>query len=151
MFARYTAALLMFLVATAASAAELGAATFSDQHVRPSSTSLSVGYFTVTAPKNDAITKLTSDCCAAVELHRTEKLNGIMSMRRIAEMNLKKATPLKVQPDSPGGEHVMLMGLKAPLAEGDRVSITFTFKNAGEQTVSFPVYADGKGSAQHAH
>jgi len=38
-----------------------------------------------------------------------------------------------------GGDHVMLMGLTAPLADGDTVLLTLIFERAGEITVDVPV------------
>ena len=38
-----------------------------------------------------------------------------------------------------GGDHVMLMGLTAPLTEGGSLSLTLTFEQAGEITVEVPV------------
>lgn len=150
MYARLTGLITALAFTATASAADLGAATFSDMHVRPSNANVAIGFFTITTPTDDAILSMTADCCKAAELHRTERINGAMSMRRISEQPLKKGKALKVQPDADGGEHLMLVGLNAPLAEGDKVSITFTLKKAGEQTVSFPVYAD-QDSAAHAH
>jgi periplasmic copper chaperone A len=114
--------------------------------------SQALGYFTATATTNDAITSTTSDCCKAVEIHRTEKLNGIMSMRRIAQMTLSKNKPTQVQPDAKGGEHIMFIGLKQPLREGDTVKVNFTFSKAPPQTVVFPVKsASSKPTVHELH
>ena len=40
---------------------------------------------------------------------------------------------------SPGGVHIMLMGLSAPLKEGGSVEVTLTFENAGQITATVPV------------
>jgi copper(I)-binding protein len=86
-----------------------------------------------------------------VEVHRTEKLNGVMSMRRIAEVKLEKNEAVTIQPDAKGGEHMMLIGLKKPLNEGDSVKVTFTFKKSPVQTVTFPVKADAAPGAHELH
>jgi hypothetical protein len=39
----------------------------------------------------------------------------------------------------PGSYHVMLIGLQQDIKEGDTVSITLTFQNAGKVTVEAPV------------
>jgi copper(I)-binding protein len=77
-----------------------------------------------------------------------------MSMRRIAQLTLSKNKPVLIQPESKGGEHVMLIGLKKPLAAGDAVKVDFTFKKAPPQTVSFPVApaaAAAPAEDSHAH
>ena len=40
---------------------------------------------------------------------------------------------------APGGYHGMLMGLTAPLKEGERYPVTLTFERAGEVTVDVEV------------
>jgi len=40
---------------------------------------------------------------------------------------------------APGGYHVMLMELAAPLKEGSTFDLTLTFEKAGEKTVSVEV------------
>jgi copper(I)-binding protein len=39
----------------------------------------------------------------------------------------------------PGGKHVMLIGLAAPLAVGDTVTVTLSFAQAGEKVIQAPV------------
>ena len=39
----------------------------------------------------------------------------------------------------PGGYHIMLMGLDAPLKEGDEIELTLTFEKAGDVKVKVPV------------
>ena len=43
----------------------------------------------------------------------------------------------------PGGAHIMLMGLKAPLKEGETVDVTLTFEKAGEVKTTAKVQALG--------
>ena len=42
---------------------------------------------------------------------------------------------------APGGLHLMLMGLKAPLVEGETVPVTLTFANAGTVEIGLSVHA----------
>ncbi len=44
---------------------------------------------------------------------------------------------------APGGLHLMLVGLAAPLKQGDHVPVALKFEKAGEITVSFDVQAMG--------
>jgi copper(I)-binding protein len=140
MFARMLVALAaIFTLSTAH--AEDAKPTVTDAVVYATMAKVGVGFFTLTAPKNDTLEALSSPCCKAVELHRNEKINGMMTMRRIGELSLKKNSPLAIQEGSAGGEHLMLIGLSAPLKEGDSVPVTLTFKKAGAVTVDFPVKA----------
>jgi hypothetical protein len=49
----------------------------------------------------------------------------------------------------PGGFHVMLLGLKAPLIEGNQFNMTLIFKNAGEISVSVKIKKLGAMSHNH--
>jgi copper(I)-binding protein len=40
---------------------------------------------------------------------------------------------------APGGYHLMFMDLKAPLVEGESVTVTLTFEKAGTAEVQLPV------------
>ena len=52
----------------------------------------------------------------------------------------------------PGGAHLMLVDLKAPLKDGSKVPMTLRFEKAGEVKVELQVRAlgaSGHGSHQH--
>jgi copper(I)-binding protein len=48
---------------------------------------------------------------------------------------------------APGGYHVMLMDLDAPLRVGETLSLTLTFETGGETTVAVPVLGTAAMSA----
>ena len=148
MFHKILISLSTLLFASAAFAAD-PEVTFSQTHARPSVGSVGVAFFTAASTVDDAIISSSSDCCEAVEIHRSDKLNGTMSMRHVAVVPIDKKAPTRIQPDAPGGQHVMLIGLKKPLGEGDSVKVNFTFKKAPAQTVVFPVEADAATSGVH--
>ena len=56
-----------------------------------------------------------------VELHTMKVDNGVMIMRPVAQIVLPKGKTVELKP---GGLHVMLMGLKAPLKGGDKTALT---------------------------
>ena len=60
-------------------------------------------------------------------------------MRPIDGLDLPAGTAVVLEP---GGYHVMLLDLVAPLELGTEISLTLTFEQAGEQTVSVPVLAE---------
>jgi copper(I)-binding protein len=49
----------------------------------------------------------------------------------------------------PGGYHIMLMNIKAPLKAGDTVPVKLKFVKAGEVEVKLPVNAVGSGMNMH--
>ena len=63
-----------------------------------------------------------------------------MRMRPLAGIALEPGKPVTL---APGGYHVMLMGLKAPLKQGDQFPLTLTFERAPPMTVTVNVEALG--------
>ena len=69
-----------------------------------------------------------------VEIHTHINENGVMKMRQVKEgVVLPKNKEVKLEP---GSYHIMLMGLKAPLKEGQKFKLTLKFKNSKPQTVT---------------
>jgi len=62
----------------------------------------------------------------------------VMKMRPVEDIDVPPAAPVELKP---GGLHIMLLGLTAPLKEGDSFPLTLTFAKAGEITV--PVHIEG--------
>ena len=76
------------------------------------------------------------------ELHMTTMDNGVMKMRPIPTIDVKPGHQVELKP---GAMHVMLVGLKAPLKEGDKVPLTLTFAKAGTVEASAMVMKAGAG------
>lgn len=131
------AGLLLMSLPLAASAAS--PITFADLSIPPSFTKNGVAFFTVTSETDDALTGAASTCCSAVELHTNQMDGEVMRMRKVDSVPLKAGVPVKF---APGGLHVMLIGAKAPLKKGDRISVTFSFDRSPLQRVDFTVGAD---------
>jgi copper(I)-binding protein len=92
----------------------------------------------------------STPAAAKVELHNTVKDGDVMRMRQVDAISLPANGYVEL---APGGLHVMLVDLKAPLRAGDMVPVTLRFEKAGEVTIQVPVLAAGaRGpSAQHEH
>ncbi len=84
-----------------------------------------------------ALIKVTSSVADKVEMH-THKHgdNGEMKMRQIPQITMfgKERVVLK-----PGGHHIMLIGLKKALAEGDSIDLTLEFDDGSKQELNVPV------------
>jgi hypothetical protein len=100
----------------------------------------------------DRLLSATSPAAATVELHRSTIENDVMKMRHLPVLELPPGASLKVRH---GGEiHLMLIGLKAPLKNGDRFPVRLKFERAGEREVVVHVQlprADGKPPPGHSH
>lgn len=60
-----------------------------------------------------------------------------MQSKSGAKMSMKQVPAIPVPAElKPGGYHVMLIGLKAPIAKGDSVPLTLTFEKAGLKRIT---------------
>jgi copper(I)-binding protein len=64
---------------------------------------------------------------------------GQMTMRPIDSLELPAGEAVTLEP---GGYHIMLIDLVAPLETGQEIEVTLTFENAGERTITVPVQDD---------
>ncbi|MDQ1901107.1 copper chaperone PCu(A)C [Paracoccus sp. WLY502] len=92
--------------------------------------------FMVVENQQDAECRLTgvsSDAAEVVELHTHAEVDGVMKMQKV-EGGI--AIPAGSEHAlARGGDHVMLMGLTKPLAEGDTVALTLDFGDCGTHPV----------------
>ncbi|MAH39368.1 MAG: hypothetical protein CL873_02370 [Dehalococcoidales bacterium] len=97
-------------------------------------------YFTLVNEGNasDALVDVSSDAAESARFHETQMEGNIISMVPVTRIEIpaKGLTELK-----PGGLHVMLMGLKQDLNNGDTVSVTLRFEKSDEVVVEAEVLA----------
>ena len=84
----------------------------------------------------DRLVSAASPAAESVEIHSMSMEGDVMKMRQVEAIELPSGATVKLQP---GGYHLMLMGLKAPLTAGDRISLTLKFEKAGEVVVTVNV------------
>lgn len=88
---------------------------------------------------DDRLVGVTAPAPAKATLHATESSAGISRMR---EMGSGLAIPAKASVElKPGGSHVMITGLRAPLPEGAKLDLGLNFEKSGERRVVVPVAA----------
>jgi len=88
----------------------------------------------------DRLVAARTPAAQMVELHTMSMDGDVMRMRQVDGVELPAGKSVEFRP---GGLHLMLMGLKAPLAVGETVPLTLKFEKAGEVTVSARVQAGG--------
>ncbi|WP_421708128.1 copper chaperone PCu(A)C [Algihabitans sp.] len=98
--------------------------------------------------ETDRLISASSDVAESVELHTHLMDDGVMRMRQIEAIEIDPGTPSVLEP---GGLHVMLIGLKQPLAAGESFPMTLTFEQAGEVTVEVSIEAIGSETGGHNH
>jgi periplasmic copper chaperone A len=101
------------------------------------------GYLTIenkgSAP--DRLIGGSTDAAGELEVHEMAMTNGVMSMRPV-EGGLV-IPPGKTVKLAPSGYHLMLLDLKGPLKQGDKLPVTLQFEKAGKVTLSFDVQGIG--------
>lgn len=70
----------------------------------------------------------SSPAAGRVELHSMALEAGVMKMRPVENIALPPGKTVKL---APGGLHIMLLDLKRPLKEGDKVRLTLSIRRAG--------------------
>jgi copper(I)-binding protein len=85
-----------------------------------------------------------------LEIHEMGVKDGVMTMRPLeGGLEIKPGQTVALKP---GGYHLMLQKLKAPLKEGEKVDGTLVFEKAGTVKVYFtvaPLGATGEQDHQH--
>jgi periplasmic copper chaperone A len=84
----------------------------------------------------DVLIGISTDAAQMVMLHQTVIENGVAKMTMLDELPIPAGGKVEL---SPGGSHIMLEGLKAPLKQGQAITLKLTFKRAGGMTVVVPV------------
>ena len=94
-------------------------------------------YLTITDQgEPDQLTGASTPVAASAELHESMDNMGTMKMRPVTGLALMPGKPVKL---APGGYHLMLMGLKAPLKAGDSFPLTLRFAHAPPRTVTVAI------------
>lgn len=93
-------------------------------------------YMTITSSESDTLLSASSPIAHSVELHQSRMADGIMSMDHVDQLRISPEQAIIM---SPSGYHLMLMGLKQPLKEGDTQPIYLHFEKAGEVSVHLDV------------
>jgi copper(I)-binding protein len=94
----------------------------------------------------DRLVGASSPTAKHAGLHSHSMEEGVMKMRPVKAMEVVPGSPTVLKP---GGLHIMLMGLKAPLKEGERFPVTLTFERAGSLEVE--VMVEKLGAMEPGH
>ncbi len=95
---------------------------------------------------------VASPVAGVAEIHEMKMEGDVMRMRAISALNLPAGQAVELKP---GGYHVMLMDLRAPLAPNTQIPLTLRFKDAkGAESrleLSVPVSAQAPGGQAAGH
>lgn len=94
-------------------------------------------YVTLTASADDRLVAVETPAADHGEIHTMSMTDGIMRMRKLDDgLALPAGQPVALKP---GGEHLMIIAPKQPLAAGGEVPLTLRFAKAPAVTLSAPI------------
>mgnify|MGYP001435992468 CR=1 FL=1 len=100
------------------------------------------------SPHSDALIKGHSNRAARTMLHTHIMDKGVAQMRHVNSIAIPKKSIVQLKP---GGDHIMLMGLRKPLKIGDTISLFLTFQKARSRNVTASIRKVGAMSGIHHH
>lgn len=144
------AGLLLAAVAACGGGDSLGELSITGAWTRPTpeGSSLAAVYMNIASPVDDELLEVSSAVAANASIHASVAGDSDASAHDHAghqhsgsgsEMSMTNTTLVLEADDvvalAPGGFHVMLEDLEAPLIEGETFELTLTFRQAGERRV----------------
>ena len=117
----------------------------------PPGTTVGAAYLVIDnrAKRSDRLLSASSPRASRVEVHATVHEADTVRMKRVDPLHVGAGERLTLEP---GGMHLMLMGLDAPLREGEKVPLVLRFEVAGEIRTEARVFPPGQGADEdHSH
>ncbi len=105
----------------------------------PKGAAVGGGYLTITNTGNtpDRLVSGSTAISKKVEIHEMSMDNGVMKMRMLANgLEIKPGQSVTLKP---GSYHIMFMGLKHQIKEGEHFKATLVFAKAGKVELDFAV------------
>ena len=84
----------------------------------------------------DRLLSATTPLADQVQFHKETEDNGVSRMREVHNVELEPGAKITFKP---GEMHMMLVGLKQPLIEGQALPLTLQFERAGNIDVTMPI------------
>lgn len=96
----------------------------------------------------DRLIGASSPLAARVETHVTVKDGEILRMRPVKGYDIPANGSFELKP---GGAHLMLVDIKQPFKEGDKIPMTLRFAKAGEVRTVLEAHRTEPPSGGHGH
>lgn len=118
------------LLLAASAVAHAGGVAVSEPWARATVPGQKVGvaYMNITSAGSAELVKAESPAAGVVEIHTMRMQDGVMEMRMLEKLPLPAGETVRLEP---GGLHLMLFDLKAPLASGQQIAIQLHVKSGG--------------------
>ncbi len=116
----------------------------------PPGAKLTAAFFTLQgAEDDDLLIAASTPAAGRVEIHESRMDGEIMRMRELSDgLSIAAGEEITL---APGGIHLMLLDLPAPLVEGEPIALTLHFEQAGAITVHAEVRPPGAAGHDHHH
>lgn len=102
-------------------------------------------YMKISSTSAARLLSAETDAAKEVQVHTMHHHDGVMRMREHGQLDIPAGRTVEL---TPGGLHLMLLGLKKPLAAGDTLTVKLTFEDAKKvkstSVVAVPVRPIGK-------
>ncbi|MBU3055829.1 copper chaperone PCu(A)C [Pseudomonas indica] len=107
-------------------------------------------YFTIVnkGEENDRLVGVQTPKAGSAMLHTTVQIGEMMKMQHLDSIAIPAGGKVEFKPN---GNHVMLMGLKEPLVDGERFPLTLEFEKAGKVEVEVVVGPAAEEQSPHHH
>ena len=111
----------------------------------PMGADVAAGFMTITntGKEEDRLVRATASVTPTVQLHEMKMEGDVMTMAEVpGGIVIPPGATVELKPKS---LHIMFMGLKAPVKEGEVIAGTLTFEKAGTTDVQYEVMAPNAG------
>ena len=98
--------------------------------------------------KADRLIAAASPASDKIEFHESSKKSGMASMVQLDSIEVPASGSVKL---APGGKHLMLIGLKHPLKDGDPIQLSLTFERAGKFELMAKIRRGGPWGMKHGN
>lgn len=107
-------------------------------------------YMTIRNARSEAIVVVggSSEIAQALEVHHTLEVDGMMRMEQLNELRIAAGEQVSL---SPGGIHLMLLGLSSMPAPGDEVSLCLQLASGEEVCTVAPARKSTSSNNAHEH
>lgn len=98
-------------------------------------------FMQIKSPTDVKLVSVSTPAAGVAEVHEMAMDGDVMRMRPVTALAVSAGKPVELKP---GGYHVMLMDLKAPLKTGDAVPLTLVFEGADKSRSTVTVQAPAR-------
>jgi copper(I)-binding protein len=99
-------------------------------------------FMQLTSQQDARLVEVRSPIAGSVELHQMSMTDNVMKMRQIDTLDLPAGKAVAL---TPGGYHVMLFDLKAPVKAGDKIPLTLVVEGRDKERKSVDIIAVARG------